>query len=199
MRNDDKIIANWIAPNSRVLDLGCGNGALLYHLKHEKNVLGYGIEINPQAILECTKKGLNVIQKDIDHGMDGFLDQSFDHVIMGQSLQTMRNTDKVLLEMLRVGREGIISFPNMGHIRIRAQLALGGHMPVTKTIAHTWYQTPNIHLCTIKDFENLCDELGVEILEKQLVGDKHEIAGPMTQWLPNLLGKIALYRVKKRP
>lgn len=199
MRNDDKIIANWIAPNSRVLDLGCGDGELLYHLKHEKAVLGYGIEIDPQAILECTKKGLNVIQKDIDHGMDGFLDQSFDHVIMGQSLQTMRNTDKVLLEMLRVGREGIISFPNMGHIRIRAQLALGGHMPVTKTIAHTWYQTPNIHLCTIKDFENLCDELDVEILEKQLVGDKHEIAGPMTRLLPNLLGKIALYRVKKRP
>lgn len=199
MRNDDKIIANWIAPNSRVLDLGCGNGGLLHHLKHKKDVLGYGIEIDPKAILECTKKGLNVIQKDIDHGMDGFLDQSFDHVIMGQSLQTMRNTDKVLLEMLRVGREGIISFPNMGHIRIRSQLALGGHMPVTKTIAHTWYETPNIHLCTIKDFENLCDELGVDILEKQLVGDKHEKAGLLTQLMPNLLGKIALYRVRKRP
>lgn len=197
MRNDNKIISQWIKPRSSVLDLGCGDGQLLAHLKADKAVKGYGIEIDPAAILSCIKAGVNVIHQDIDTGLDGFLDQSFDYVIMGQALQTMRNTDKVLLEMLRIGSEGVISFPNMGHIRIRAQLALGGHMPVTKSIAHTWYETPNIHLCTITDFEDLCAKLDIEILERQVVGNNHEQQLGMRIW-PNLLGKIALYRLKKR-
>lgn len=196
MRSDLSIIADWITPNTRVLDLGCGDGTLLEHLKNQKSISGYGIEISPEAILSCTKRGVNVIKKDIDQGMAGFRDQSFDYVVMSQSLQTMHNTDKALLEMLRIGKEGIISFPNMGYIRARLQFALKGHMPVTKSLAHTWYETPNIHLCTIKDFENLCNQLNIEILERIVVDNDHE-ARPGMNLLPNLLGKLALYRVRK--
>lgn len=196
MRSDLNIIANWIDNDSRVLDLGCGKGELLEHLSDNKKVSGYGIEIAPEAILECAKRNVNVIQKDIDNGMDGFRDQSFDYVVMSQSLQTMRNIDTTLLEMIRIGKEGIISFPNMGYIRGRLQFALKGHMPVTKSLTHTWYETPNIHLCTIKDFEKLCAKLGITILERKVVDSEHETRFGMNI-MPNLLGKIALYRVKK--
>lgn len=196
MRNDLKNIAQWIKPNSRLLDLGCGDGTLLAHLSETKNVDGYGIEIDEQAITQCIHRGVNVIQRNIDKRMTDFADQSFDCVVMSQSLQTMRHTDKVLLEMLRVGKEGIISFPNMGYIKGRLQFALGGHMPVTKSLEHTWFETPNIHLCTIKDFENLCTSLNIEILERKLLGNNHKDRFLMNL-LPNLLGKVALYRVKK--
>lgn len=196
MRNDLQIIADWIQQDSKVLDLGCGDGTLLEYLKREKSVSGYGIEIAPEAILGCTQRGVNVIKKDIDQGMSDFREQSFDYVVMSQSLQTMRNTDRALLDMLRIGKEGIISFPNMGYIRGRLQFALKGHMPVTKSLTHTWYETPNIHLCTIKDFENLCKELGIEILERIVVDSEHESRLGM-KWFPNLLGKVALYRVRK--
>jgi len=196
MRNDLQIIADWIQQGSKVLDLGCGDGTLLEYLKREKSVSGYGIEIAPEAILGCTQRGVNVIKKDIDQGMSDFREQSFDYVVMSQSLQTMRNTDRALLDMLRIGKEGIISFPNMGYIRGRLQFALKGHMPVTKSLTHTWYETPNIHLCTIKDFENLCKELGIEILERIVVDSEHESRLGM-KWFPNLLGKVALYRVRK--
>lgn len=197
MRNDLKSIVDWIKPDSHLLDLGCGNGTLLAHLHSKKNVSGYGIEIDETAISECIKNGVDVIQKDIDGNMTEFADQSFDYVVMSQSLQTMRHTDKVLLEMLRVGREGIISFPNMGYIKGRIQLALFGHMPVTKSLAHTWYETPNIHLCTVKDFKNLCKELDIEIVEFKLLGNdlKNHL---MMRLFPNLLGKVALYRVRKK-
>lgn len=197
MRNDLQIIADWIRQDSKVLDLGCGDGILLEHLKESKNVSGYGIEISPEAILGCAQRGVNVIKKDIDQDMSSFREQSFDYVVMSQSLQTMRNTDRALLDMLRIGREGIVSFPNMGYIRGRLQFALKGHMPVTKSLTHTWYETPNIHLCTIKDFENLCDELGIEILERIVVDSGHESRLGMN-WFPNLLGKVALYRIRKR-
>jgi methionine biosynthesis protein MetW len=196
MRNDHAIIADWIKPDSRILDLGCGDGLLLKHLMSEKAAFGYGIEIDPDAILGCAKNGVNVIQQDIDKGMVDFRDQSFDYVVMSQSLQTLVHVDKVLLEMLRIGREGIISFPNMGYLRARLQFAFGGHMPVTKSLSHTWYQTPNIHLCTIKDFERLCDDLGITILERMVVDNDHESKASMTL-MPNLLGKVALYRVRK--
>ncbi len=196
MRRDLQIIADWIRADSRVLDLGCGDGTLLQYLKQTKRVSGYGIEIAPQAILGCTRRGVNVIKKDIDQGMSGFRSQSFDYVVMSQSLQTMHNTDRALLEMLRIGQEGIVSFPNMGYIRGRLQFALKGHMPVTKSLTHTWYETPNIHLCTIKDFENLCRALDIDILERMVVDNEHESRFGMNL-LPNLLGKIALYRIRK--
>lgn len=197
MRKDLQKIAKWIAPNSHILDLACGNGTLLAHLIEHKNVTGYGIEIDEAAILECIAKSVDVIQQDIDGRMTAFASGSFDYVVMSQSLQTMRHTDKVLLEMLRVGKEGIISFPNMGYIKGRLQFALCGHMPVTKSLAHTWYETPNIHLCTIKDFERLCQTLDIEIVERKLLGNDLQGHLPM-QLFPNLLGKIALYRLRKK-
>lgn len=196
LRRDLQIIADWITPNSHVLDLGCGDGQLLEHLQQQKRVTGYGIEIAQEAILGCTRRGVNVIKKDIDQGVVDISSQSFDYVVMSQSLQTMHNTDRALLEMLRIGKEGIVSFPNMGYIRGRLQFALKGHMPVTKSLTHTWYETPNIHLCTIKDFENLCDKLGIEILERVVMDSEHESRWGMNL-MPNLLGKIALYRVRK--
>ena len=196
MRNDLVLISDWISANSRVLDLGCGDGMLLKHLAEHNNTTGYGIEIDPQAILGCTRNGVSVIQQDIDNGMSNFQDHSFDYVVMSQSLQTMVHVDKVLLEMLRIGREGIISFPNMGYFRARLHFALGGRIPVTKSLRHAWYETPNIHLCTIKDFETLCKTLGITVLERKVVDADHSSKTSMSL-MPNLLGKLALYRVEK--
>ncbi|EDY87074.1 methionine biosynthesis protein MetW [gamma proteobacterium HTCC5015] len=196
LRADQQIIANWIQANSRVLDLGCGDGALLEQLTQHRQVSGYGVEIDPKAILQCTERGVNVIQQDLESGFGHLRNHSFDYVVMSQSLQTVQKTDEALLEMLRIGREGIISFPNMGYIRGRLQFALGGRMPVTRSLSHTWYQTPNIHLCTIRDFEALCREKGIEILERVVVDNDHATR-PGMNWMPNLLGKVALYRLKK--
>ncbi|MGM0563055.1 MAG: methionine biosynthesis protein MetW [Pseudomonadota bacterium] len=196
LRTDQAIIANWIRPGSRVLDLGCGDGALLDHLARERQVRGYGVEIDPEAITLCTERGVNVIQRNIESDLGSLRSQSFDYVVMSQSLQTLRKTDQALLEMLRIGAEGIISFPNMGYIRGRLQFAFGGHMPVTKALDHSWYETPNIHLCTIRDFEALCRDKGIRILERVVADNDHATRTGMN-WMPNLLGKVALYRLQK--
>ena len=148
MRIDQKIIENWIKPNARVLDLGCGDGSLLNHLTQTKNIRGYGLEISEAGLLACVKKGINVIEQDLDGGLSNFADQSFDTVIMSQVLQTMHYPDKVLAEMMRVGREAIVTFPNFGHWRARWHLAVGGKMPVSDLLPYEWYNTPNIHFCT---------------------------------------------------
>ena len=144
MRIDLELISDWIKPSSRVLDLACGDGTLLEHLRSTHGVSGYGIEIDPGLIAACLKRGVNVIQTDLDQGLSDFEDNSFDYVIMTQSLQAMNYPDRMLLEMLRVGKEGIISFPNMGHWRCRLQFALSGQMPKTPSLPHEWYNTPNI-------------------------------------------------------
>ena len=196
IRAELRTIAGWIKPGSRVLDLGCGKGELLSYLQENCQVTGYGIEIEQKNIVESINNNINVIQADIEQGLIGFEDNSFDYVIMTQTLQALRNTDKILEEILRVGREGIVTFPNFGHWRSRLNI-LFGHMPITKSLPNTWYNTPNIHLCTIIDFENLCKEKGFEILQRSIVDRQHRRRA-FNSFLPNLLGEIALYRIQKK-
>lgn len=196
MRLDQKIIENWVKPNARILDLGCGDGRLLEHLKNTKHVNGYGLEISEAGILACVQKGINVIEQNLDDGLKNFADQSFDTVIMSQVLQTMHFPDKVLSEMMRVGREAIVTFPNFGHWRARWHLAIGGKMPVSDLLPFEWYNTPNIHFCTFKDFEVLCKQLNFTIIARQVAAE----TAP-GKWLyplrPNLFGETAIYRIRR--
>lgn len=196
MRVDLELISNWIAPGTRVLDLACGDGTLLAHLGRSKQVTGYGIEIDPEHIVECIDRGVNVIQTDLDAGLSDFDADSFDYVVMTQSLQALHFPDRLLDEMLRVGREGIVSFPNMGHWKCRLQLALRGRMPVTRSLDNHWYDTPNIHLCTLADFETLCADKHIRVLQRAAVDYSHR-SSYIIERLPNLLAEIALYRFQK--
>jgi methionine biosynthesis protein MetW len=196
MRAELSLISEWIEPGTRVLDLACGDGALLEYLQTHKNVTGYGIEIDPQYIVECLDKGVNVIQTDLDAGLSDFDEDSFDYVVMAQSLQAMHFPDRLLQEMLRIGRQGIVSFPNVGHWKCRLQFALAGQMPVTRTLGHNWYDTPNIHLCTLKDFEELCRRKDINIVRRTALDHSHQ-ASAVINLMPNLLSEIALYRFQK--
>ena len=196
MREEQRLLADWIAPGSRVLDLGCGDGALLAYLRQTRAVTSYGIEIDVENIGKCIAAGVNVIHSDLDGGLSDFDDDSFDYVIMTQTLQAIRYPHRVLREMLRVGREGIVTFPNFGHWKCRLQL-LFGRMPVTRQLPHTWYDTPNIHMCTVRDFEILCREEGIDILQRQVVdAARHVAAG--TGMLSNLFSAGAIYRLRRR-
>jgi len=190
-RADFAAIANWIRPETRVLDLGCGDGTLLRYLAEERATVGYGVEIDDDGILACVGNGVNVIQGDIERGLSGFADASFDYVILSQTLQAVRNGERVVHEMLRVGREGIVTFPNFGYWRNRLQVVLGG-MPVSDNLPYPWYDTPNIHLCTITDFEDFCASHGVRIRERVVIRD-----GGAITFLPNLLGSLAVYRFER--
>lgn len=197
LRPDLAIISEWIEPGSRVLDLGCGDGKLLDHLRRERDVDGYGLEIDPDNIVACIQRGVSVIQSDLDAGLtDYFDDNSFDYVVMTQTLQAMHYPSRLLREMLRVGHQGIVTFPNFGHWQSRMQLALGGHMPISRALPNQWYDTPNIHLCTLKDFEQLCSELNIAILQRNVVDTAHRSNIAMTLF-PNLLGELALYRFQR--
>ena len=151
-RADFATIASWIAPGAQVLDLGCGDGSLLAYLARERNVRGYGVEIADGGVLASVRNGVNVMQSDLESGLAGFDDASFDCVILSQTLQAMRHTEEIVAEMLRVGREAIVSFPNFGHWSHRWQI-LRGRMPVSDELPYQWYDTPNIHLCTVADFD----------------------------------------------
>ncbi|MDP1708902.1 MAG: methionine biosynthesis protein MetW [Gammaproteobacteria bacterium] len=197
LRPDFEIISEWITPGSRVLDLGCGDGTLLAHLHATRNISGYGLEIDGDNIAKCITAGVNVIQTDLDAGLSDFDADSFDYVILSQTLQAVYYPDRLLDEMLRVGREGIVTFPNFGHWQNRVQIALGGHMPVSRNLPNDWYNTPNIHLCTLRDFERLCAKNGISILQRTVVDHAHH-AGLGMRLFPNLLGEIALYRFQRR-
>jgi len=194
LRPDIKLISEWIRPGSRILDLGCGDGALLAYLRDRRQVSGYGLEIDEDKITRCIQAGINVIHTDLEAGLSDFDDDSFDYVIMTQTLQAVQHTERLLDEMLRVGREGVVTFPNFGHWKCRLQLALGGRMPVVKTLPHAWYNTPNIHLFTIRDFEQLCRDKGIRLLQCVVLDHAHRFS-PGLQFLPNLLGEMALYRL----
>lgn len=197
MRVDQKIIIPWIEEGARVLDLGCGDGTLLHHLREERNVEGYGLEIDQLNIISSIEKGVNVIQADLDAGLGKYFeDDTFDYVIMTQTLQAIQRPDHLLLEMLRIGREGIVTFPNMGHWKSRLQLVLKGNMPVTRSLPYEWYNTPNIHLCTLGDFEALCKRLNIRILQSRVVNYAQQSSAVIRMW-PSLLGDIAIYHITR--
>ncbi len=195
LRPDLTIINGWISHNSRVLDLGCGDGTLLAHLIEHRQVSGYGLEIEDNNISLCLNKGLNVLQINLDEGLADFNNNAFDYVIMTQTLQAVSYPDKLLDEMLRVGREVIVTFPNFGHWRSRMNIALQGRMPLSDALPHAWYNTPNIRLCTLNDFEALCEKKSISIFQRTVVNHAHRSTLAM-RWLPNFFGEIALYRLR---
>jgi len=200
LRADLDIISGWIQPGTKVLDLGCGDGTLLAHLRDQYHVLGYGLEIDRFNIEVCVEKNINVIQANLNHGLKSyFADKRFDCVIMSQTLQATEQPDLLIEEMLRVGAEGIVTFPNMAHWSARLQLGLQGIMPVTKNLPNQWFNTPNVHLCTLNDFEKLCLKHDIQILERAVVDHSHKKGGWLTNLFPNLLGEIAIYRFCRNP
>ena len=191
-RQDFAIIANWVRFGSKVLDLGCGDGQLLQFLRSSLEIKGYGVEKDDANVLACIQNGSNVIQMDLEDGLSGFEDQSFDTVVLSQTLQAMHHTEAIVLDMLRVGQEVIVTFPNFGYWRNRIQITLG-QMPVSKTLPYQWFDTPNVHLCTINDFDAFCKNHNIDILERKVITDGKEI-----NFIPNLLGCLAMYRLKTK-
>ena len=191
LRPDYAAIASWVTLDASVLDLGCGDGSLLRYLRDTRRVTGYGVEIADEGVLACVRNGVSVIQGDLERGLSGFEDRSFDYVVLSQTLQAMRNSERIITDMLRVGREGIVTFPNFGYWKNRLQV-LGGRMPVSDNLPYEWHDTPNIHLCTITDFERFCAGRAVKILERKVL-----TRGRPTALLPNLLGSLAVYRFQR--
>ena len=192
-RIDYRIISEIIEPGSRVLDLGCGDGELLEILFQKKQVLGQGIEIDEANISKCIARGVNVIQGDVDEGLEDYPDFSFDYVILNQTLQVVKKPDVVLKEMVRVGKKGVVGFPNFAHWQVRFQVFFKGMMPKTPELPFEWYNTPNIHLLTIKDFERFCREHNIEILQRYFISRERLIPA----WLfPNLFSRLAIYLIK---
>lgn len=196
LRPDLSIIQQWVKPNSQVLDLGCGKGELLNFLKSEKGVRGYGLEINPEKITHCIANGVNVIEQNLDEGLSNFKDNSIDTVVMAQALQAVQRPDELVDEMLRIGKQAIVTFPNFGFWRTRLYLLLKGRMPMSEALPYNWFDTPNIHLCTFKDFEELCHNKGIRILNRTVVDDQHNEHWRMSLW-PSMLGETAIYHISR--
>ena len=191
-RPDFAAIASFIKPSAKVLDLGCGDGSLLCYLRDTRDVHGYGVEIDDENIQACFNNGINVIQSDLESGLSSFESGSFDYVILSQTLQAMRHTEDIIKEMMRVSKEGIVSFPNFGYWKNRLQVIFG-HMPVSETLPYQWFDTPNIHLCTLGDFERFCRQHGARILERRIMNGDHQVS-----FVPNLLGMLAFYRFERQ-
>ena len=191
MRSDFAAIAKWVEPGSQVLDVGCGDGSLLHHLKEAKQAHVYGVELADDKVLACAQKGLNVIQQDLEGGLALFEDQSFEKVILSQTLQTIHQTARILSEIARVGKECVVSFPNFGHWSHRSAVLLG-RMPVSKSLPYQWYDTPNVRVLTIADFEALAPAVGLELLDRVVFHD-----GQSVEFLPNLRGSLAVYRARR--
>jgi SAM-dependent methyltransferase len=188
LRGDLARIAQWVKPQTRVLDLGCGDGTLLAHLKRSKGVHGIGVEISDQYVLSCVQRDVHVIQQNLEDGLAMFDDQQFDTVVLSQTLQSMHNTEHILREMTRVAREAIVSFPNFGYWPHGWSILLG-RMPVTGQMPYDWHDTPNIHLCTLKDFERLARQLGFSILERATFNNQREV-----KYLAGWRSTLAAYR-----
>jgi methionine biosynthesis protein MetW len=199
VRGDLRLIAEMVAPGSRVLDIGCGDGALLAHLARAKQVDGRGMELSQSGVNACVSHGLPVIQGDADGDLDTYPSDAFDYAILSQTLQATRNPRLVIGNLVRIGRRAIVSFPNFGHWRIRAHLLFNGRMPITALLNHAWYDTPNIHFCTIKDFVALCTELGITI-ERSLTLDHagRPFALDAGGGLANLLAEQGLFLLRRR-
>jgi len=190
-RPDFAAIAAWIPKGASVLDLGCGDGSLLRYLKETRAVCGYGVEISDLDIVSCIANGVNVIQNDLEAGLSDFEDNTFDFVILSQTLQATRHTEPLIQEMLRVGREGIVSFPNFGYWKTRLDVLLG-NMPVSRELPYQWYDTPNVHLCTLNDFDSFCRKYCVSVTARSVMTGGREVST-----LPNLLGSTAVYRFQR--
>lgn len=190
VRADFALIAQWVAPNAKVLDLGCGDGSLLSQLRKTHNIRGYGVEKDDANWLKAMNNGVDVIQMDLESGLSGFEAQSFDVVILSQTLQAVLNTEAIVHEMLRVGREVIVTFPNFGYWRHRVQI-LTGNMPVSDNLPYQWYDTPNVHLCTINDFDNFCRKSNIKVQQRLVLTDKKEV-----HLMPNIRGNLAMYRLR---
>lgn len=197
MRLDLKLAEQWVKRGTRVLDLGCGEGELLAHLRDNFGVHGYGVEIDPDRITAAIENGVNVIQQDLNLGLGNFHDHSFDTVIMTQALQAVEKPDVLLDDMLRVAREAIITFPNFAHWTARFYIAVRGMMPVSEALPYTWYNTPNIHLCTFRDFDALCAAKDITVLDRLAV-DGGQQGSLLARLFPNLFGQVAIYRVTRR-
>jgi len=198
LRGDLALVAEMIAPASRVLDIGCGEGELLAYLARTKHVDARGMELSQSGVNACVRNGLSVIQGDADHDLKDYPSDSFDYVVLSQTLQATYRPRGVLEDLVRIGRHAIVSIPNFGHWRMRLGLAFGGHMPRTPFLGNSWYDTPNIHFCTVSDFVALCDELGVTV-ERSLTLDRYGRPFRLNprRGLANLLAEQALFLLHK--
>jgi methionine biosynthesis protein MetW len=189
---DHSVILDLIKPQSSVLDLGCGNGDLLYLLIKDKKVRGQGIEIDDQAIYKCVAKGLNVFHGDVDSGLAEFNDKSFDYVVLNQSMQQILHVDKVLTDALRVGKQVIVGFPNFAHYKSRLQMFFRGKAPITESLPYQWYETPNLHFLSILDFKKYCRAKRINIERSVCVGENRRIF-----FLRNLFAQVGIFLIAK--
>lgn len=197
-RRDLALIAGLVEPGSRVLDVGCGEGELLEILTTQKQVDGRGVEISQEGVNACVARGLSVIQGDADRDLNDYPDDAFDYVILSQTIQATHNPGAAMAEMRRIGRRLIVSFPNFGYWRIRLQLLFRGRMPVTRTLADHWYDTPNIHLCTVTDFVTLCDALNLQVEDAVMLSGDNVRHVKRPGWISNLLSQEAVFLLKRR-
>lgn len=199
LRQDLGLIAGLITPGSRLLDIGCGDGALLAHLQDYAQVDGRGIEISQRGVNACVTKGLSVIQGDADTDLQDYPADAFDYVVLSQTLQATKNPKTVLTQLLRISQHVVVSFPNFGNWKVRASLLFGGKMPVTKSLSQPWYSTANIHLCTIRDFTDLCDEVDAKIEQafSLSAGNRVRTIGH-SPLIANLIGEQAIYLLSRR-
>ncbi len=198
LRYDLATIASWIEPGSKVLGLGCGEGDLLYWLKKEKNVIERGIEIEESKVVKCIEKGISVLQGDIYEELEDYPDNTFDYAICSQTLQQVYEPSTLIHSMMRVAKMGVVSFPNFGHIKVRIQLALTGHAPVTKELPYSWHNTPNIRVLSINDFQNFSQQMGFKIFRQAAINaTNNQIDGKMVSIFPNLLAAYGIFLIGK--
>ena len=192
VRPDFDVVTNWVPQGASVLDLGCGDGELLARLQRERGSMGYGVEIEDSAVLACLNRGLNVLQGNIESGLNLFDDGAFDVVVLSQTLQATRHTEALVAEVLRVGKSAIVTLPNFGHWSVRWQLGVGGRMPVSKRLPYQWYDTPNVHFSTITDFDVFCADKGITVERRAALA-----GGRAITFLPNVRGETAVFQIRR--